>query len=162
MAKKNGIELRELSILPGKDDILYSGNLYVDGIKIAFWKQKGDGISDEITMEDGFSEKKFFAYLKKYPNFVQELLLLSLDEMQYQEYCSHGYQTMVVATDLESNTAQYFAFRDASKMTFSALVQECKKQLSENDTSYAFQVYTSPEDFRAKGRISSVIFSSRL
>ena len=63
MAKKNGIELRELSILPGKDDILYSGNLYVDGIKIAFWKQKGDGISDEITMEDGFSEKKFFAYL---------------------------------------------------------------------------------------------------
>lgn len=52
MAKKNGIELRELSILPGKDDILYSGNLYVDGIKIAFWKQKGDGISDEITMED--------------------------------------------------------------------------------------------------------------
>lgn len=160
MAKKNGIELRELSILPGKDDILYSGNLYVDGIKIAFWKQKGDGISDEITMEDGFSEKKFFAYLKKYPNFVQELLLLSLDEMQYQEYCSHGYQTMVVPTDLESNTAQYFAFRDASKMTFSALVQECKKQLSGNDTSYAFQVYTSPEDFRAKGRLSSTIFSA--
>lgn len=160
MAKKNGIELRELSILPGKDDILYSGNLYVDGIKIAFWKQKGDGISDEITMEDGFSEKKFFAYLKKYPNFVQELLLLSLDEMQYQEYCSHGYQTMVVATDLELNTAQYFAFRDASKMTFSALVQECKKQLSGNDTSYAFQVYTSPRDFRAKGRLSSTIFSA--
>lgn len=160
MAKKNGIELRELSILPGKDDILYSGNLYVDGIKIAFWKQKGDGISDEITMEEGFSEKKFFAYLKKYPNFVQELLLLSLDEMQYQEYCSHGYQTMVVATDLESNTAQYFAFRDASKMTFSALVQKCKKQLYGNDTSYAFQVYTSPGDFRAKGKLSSTIFSA--
>ena len=41
-------------------------------------------------------------------------------------------------------------------------VQECKKQLSGNDTAYAFQVYTSPGDFRAKGRISSAIFSSRL
>jgi len=39
-------------------------------------------------------------------------------------------------------------------------VQECKKQLPGNDTAYAFQVYTSPGDFRAKGKLSSTIFSA--
>lgn len=115
MAKLNGLHLKCLKKIRGREGEAYQGDLYLNNKKIAFWSQDCDGcLIDTLIMEQDFSEEKLRQQIKNiYADIEQksdyelehvlyDLVSLTILEKEVRKNAKKGYPvTVVVYSDYE-------------------------------------------------------------
>ncbi len=107
MASLNGVTIKSLKQFMGNEGPAFQGNVYLNGKKIAFWSQDGNGCPiDDFDFVEGFSEDKFRSLIesthqyKAYDGtmepmsaeiFMGRLLDIIYDEKDYKSLIKQGY-----------------------------------------------------------------------
>jgi hypothetical protein len=106
MASIQGLQVKSLKSYIGMEGVAYQGNLYLNGKKIGFWSQDGNGaVTDALSMERGYSESllrkiientnedkaELFHDMKveySFELFMEDLIVWKLRENEYSTFIS--------------------------------------------------------------------------
>ena len=123
MASINGISVKGMKIFHGHEgEPLYQGNLYLNNKKIGFWSQDSWGGPDNVSLDEGYSERlledairklnsdkdhhgkssydgREFVLEYKLERLMGDLCALFEDEKAFKSAVKKGYDGVVIASD---------------------------------------------------------------
>lgn len=124
MASIQGLQVKSLKSYIGMEGVAYQGNLYLNGKKIGFWSQDGNGaVTDALSMERGYSESllrkiientnedkaELFHDMKveySFELFMEDLIVWKLRENEFKKAVKKGFPMLLEITD--GYTAIYY------------------------------------------------------
>jgi len=169
MAEIYGVTLKGLTKFRGMENDAYQGNIYMDGKKVGWFSQSGDGGSSYIRYDaPGTKEeinKRIQKYFKKYPPdvewtstdefFYDILVQLILDEKAFKSAVKKGYAWYAIAAvkfDLKAEDYHYLPAR-AYKIPAGLTGKACIERFIEARKAEGYDkitIYKSLDDFIVK------------
>lgn len=169
MAKINGVQIKSLKSFSGHDgELLYQGNVYLNGKLLGFWSQNYSGGViddfgfDESLLDNAVNKMKSIqtnVCSKEYYNatsFMCDLITLIEYEKDYKkEVKRHGGKDVVVVFVTDNYNCFYFTILDSNVQimtnndifaTYASTFEGISKQLFKNEEEKRY-VFRSLRDF---------------
>ena len=159
MASINGVQIKSLKSFTGMEGPTVQGTVYLDGKRLGFWSQDGNGGPDRFE----FSEQLLEAAVKSYKNsdrvreenkkyfdtscFLFEVVKLMDTEKMFKK-ATKVYPGLIHATDgvyvysASVNSTDKEAIRNSQ--FYKGFLEKCKAKLREG---FVVNIYTSVSDF---------------
>ena len=156
MASINGVQIKGVKTFVGMEGPATQGTVWLNGKKLGFWSQDGDGGCDRFQFNESLLEKAVKSYKKahKSPDFFNascllwELLQLMELEKAYKKRAKKNYPGLLVATDGVQTAVMGVNSADRKLIESSTLykkfVDDCEKEFGKECT---ITIYTSIADF---------------
>ena len=166
MSSINNIEVKNEKMFPTRNGDMFTGEIYINGKKVADWTQDQEGIEDFYNFSDDTAESYLDEVAEKYaatlPDdfvlksiFNKDILLAEIIqfnefEKTYKKYLRFGYIIMVFATDgLNSANIRGFMSEDEFNKGFENAKNEMIKSLN-SEYPINFYVFKDISDFKMK------------
>lgn len=167
MAKIMGLELKAVKTFLGSDGYGLNANLYLNGKKVAFVLDEGNGGELNISFTDNTKRDEVFAiaqkYYEKYPKFmlsdnnwaklnelIEELYALYETEKYFKKQSKKGYSA-VVEVRYNKRTEDFIKNYDPTKrdcmVAFAKWDKKTEKYLIDKYKPVEFKVYQRLKDF---------------
>lgn len=167
MAKIMGLELKGVKTFMGMEGYGLNANLYLNGKKVAFVLDEGNGGELSISFTDNTKRDEVFAiaqkYYEKYPKFmlsdnnwaklnelIEELYALYETEKYFKKQSKKGYSA-VVEVHYIKRMDDFFKNYDPKKkdcmLAFAKWDDNAKEQLLKKYQPAEYKVYQKLEDF---------------
>ena len=178
MATINGFRIKGLKQFRGHEgEVLFQGDLYLNGNKLGFWSQDSHGGPDNFVLEGGWKQVRTLDDIIKgmYPekalmlgdgerpivikygleHLLADLVELMGDEKTFKKAIKNGFAGVMIATDGRHETvwqlpASYVAMADGALMgKMGAAIRSAKEGFYPEDdyTRHSVKVYRCLEDF---------------
>ena len=126
MAKLCGVQIKNVKTFRGREyPVNYQGVVYLDGKKLGFWSQDGDGAVydnfefnskpiDDIAEEYGKAHGKDMEYWDA-TSFMAELVNFHCLEKTYKNLSKKGFPTVLFLTDKDDYYNNAYGWRNIKK-----------------------------------------------
>jgi len=163
MAEIKGITLKGLTSFVGMENLAYQGNIYLNGKKIGWFSQSGDGGCSTIRYNNREIKNEVDKIIKKYfeenppdiewantDEFFYEILLnLILEEKDFKKTRKKGYAWQIIADTKFDPDTPYKEARVYSIPPHLASNEKIKELISELEAEgyNKIKIYKSLNDF---------------
>jgi hypothetical protein len=167
MAEIKGVTLKGLTRFVGMEGEAYQGNIYLNGKKVGWYSQDGNGGCSDIRYDSQDIRDKINAIVKEYfeehpPEidwantnefFFEELVNLILDEKDFKKAVKKGYAWYMVAKKVFDPNAVScpvpIAYSIPQKLTTEEAMNELISELKLKGYN-KFTIYKTSDDFIIK------------
>lgn len=158
MASINGVSIKNLKSFMGSENPAVQGTVYLDGKKLGFWSQSGDGgenrfefdkdlLRDAVLLaEAGDPDKSHEFY--SLAMFMSDIVELLDAEKQYKYFIKKGHRFLAkVSTTEDFIHTVYFGTNKKSQMLEAEILDAAGKQYHWEKSEMSVEWFLSLEDF---------------